>query len=209
METAGGSQRRIWALRVRRDVLITALSQRRRLCWERCSFQLASRTLHCCRRALHLWPEYPDAHNNLGIILLEQGRPSEAAASFQRSLQLKPAYAEASNNLGNVLLQLGNPEDAAAAYQQAVLLQPDYAQAHFGLGVALQHRGDVDEAVGSYRRGLELDPKFAPGHNRLGALLGVESSAVPHGEARQVRIPRIDAVPDREETKSLAERRDR
>ena len=52
------------------------------------------------QRALHLKPDFAEAHYNLGIALQAQGQIAEALACYQRALQLKPDYAEAHNNLG-------------------------------------------------------------------------------------------------------------
>ena len=68
------------------------------------------------------------AHNNLGNVLILEGKPDEATACYQRALQLKPGYAEAHNNLGNALRVQGKPDAAVACYQQTLQLKPDYAE---------------------------------------------------------------------------------
>jgi tetratricopeptide (TPR) repeat protein len=40
-------------------------------------------------------PAYPDAHCNLGLVRLRQGRADEAAACFRRALELEPGHARA------------------------------------------------------------------------------------------------------------------
>ena len=61
----------------------------------------------CCRRALELKPDFAEAHNNLGLVLREQGRPDEAVACYRRAVELKPDYVETHNNLGNALKDRG------------------------------------------------------------------------------------------------------
>ncbi len=51
---------------------------------------------------LALVPNFPDAHNNLGITLSDLGRLDEAVSHFERALALKPDLVRAHNNLGNV-----------------------------------------------------------------------------------------------------------
>src|SRR4030095_2129631 len=47
------------------------------------------------RRALASAPENPEAHNDLGVCLIEQGKLEDAIAAFDSSLQLKPDMPEA------------------------------------------------------------------------------------------------------------------
>ena len=74
------------------------------------------------------------AHNNLGNVFSDQGKPDEAVACYQRALQLKPDYADAHNNLGNVFKDQGKPDEAVACYQRALQLKPDFAEVHNNLG---------------------------------------------------------------------------
>ena len=62
----------------------------------------------CYQRALQLKPDFAEAHNNLGNVFMDQGKPDEAAACYQRALQLKTDYVEAHNNLGNVFKVAAN-----------------------------------------------------------------------------------------------------
>jgi tetratricopeptide (TPR) repeat protein len=44
-------------------------------------------------------PNFPEAHNTLGLIYAEQNRRQEAIAQFQRALQINPNFAPARSNL--------------------------------------------------------------------------------------------------------------
>jgi Flp pilus assembly protein TadD len=52
-----------------------------------------SRAIDSFRRAKDL----PTAYNNVGVVLLEQDRPSDAAACFQKAIQTSPSYYEAAH----------------------------------------------------------------------------------------------------------------
>jgi Flp pilus assembly protein TadD len=69
--------------------------------------------IDCLRQALRLRYNLPEAHNNLGVVLAEEGRRAEAVASFREAVRLKPDYAEAHNNLRNALRELESLEEAA------------------------------------------------------------------------------------------------
>ncbi len=51
------------------------------------------------RRAIALQPHYPEAHNNLGVVLKDQGRLDQAIACYRQALEQWPGYAAAHSNL--------------------------------------------------------------------------------------------------------------
>lgn len=67
-------------------------------------------------RALKLDPKNTTAHNNLGLILGEQGYYAESLSSFKRAVP----QAEAHANLAFVLAQAGAPDDALQHYSLAL-----------------------------------------------------------------------------------------
>ena len=113
---------------------------------------------------------YP-AHNNLGKILLEEGRLSAAGEQFEETLRIYPDYAPAHNNLGNVLRETGRLSDAMEQYRQALRINPNYAEAHYNLGNALQQTGPLPEAMQQYEQALRIQPNYAEAHNNLGNIL--------------------------------------
>ena len=101
----------------------------------------------------------------------QQGKLTEAVASYQQALRLKPDTAETHSNLGVALVEQGKLTEAVASYQQALRLKPDYAEAHCNLGMALAEQGKLTEAVASYQQALRLKPHIAEAHNNLGMAL--------------------------------------
>jgi tetratricopeptide (TPR) repeat protein len=113
------------------------------------------------------------AHNNLGAILLEQGRFNEAVEHLQEGLRYKSDDAGVYNNLGTALFRLGKLNDALDQYQRAVQLQPDYPDAHYNLANALAELDRIDDAVAHYTQALRLKPDYAEAHyNLANTLLG-------------------------------------
>ncbi|NIM11643.1 MAG: tetratricopeptide repeat protein [Candidatus Aminicenantes bacterium] len=51
------------------------------------------------QKAVTLDPRIPQAHNNLGVVLLELGRVAEARKAFETALKLKPDYESPKKNL--------------------------------------------------------------------------------------------------------------
>ena len=54
-------------------------------------------------RALKNRPTYPEVENNIGLALLQKGRPSEAIAHWQNALNLQSDSVDSLNNLAWVL----------------------------------------------------------------------------------------------------------
>jgi tetratricopeptide (TPR) repeat protein len=140
------------------------------------------RAADCCRTALRLRPHYPEAANNLGMALLDQGKNDEAIAQFGEALRLKPDYAMACNNLGNALRLRGDLSGALEHFRRAVEIGPDLAEAQSNLGQLLLERHQPHEALAHLGAAVRLRPDLAEAHNNLGNALR-EVGRMP--EARQ------------------------
>ena len=122
-------------------------------------------------RAIELNPEFYEAYNNLGVLLIDQGRLDEALRLLRRAVTLKNDFYEAHNNLGNVLCRLGKVDEAIARNRQAVALKPDSFRALNNLGVMLMAQGELDESVAVFNRAVSLEPDYYEAHNNLGNVL--------------------------------------
>jgi tetratricopeptide (TPR) repeat protein len=105
------------------------------------------RALESYRRALELAPDHADAHLNLGCLLHEEGRFTEAEAHYRDALAARPDDATASFNLGVALEDLRHPHAAAAAYQRALEVDAEYADAHFNLARLWERLGEPHKAL--------------------------------------------------------------
>ena len=103
-------------------------------------------------------PDDLDLLNDLGLLLRDLKRPTEALAAFERALQLKPDFAEALTNRGLVLQELDRFDEALAAYDRSLQLRPDLADSHANRGNALQELGRHEEALAAYERALAIKP---------------------------------------------------
>jgi tetratricopeptide (TPR) repeat protein len=114
------------------------------------------------------------AHNNLGILLDESGRASEAIAHYEQTLRLKPNFADGHNNLGVALADTRRPQEAMVQYQEALRLNPLYVGAYLNLGNLLRDTGKLPEAVADYNEALRIQPGSPEAHNNLGIALAQE-----------------------------------
>lgn len=122
----------------------------------------------CYERALALRPNHPETINNLGVALVESGKPADAIARYDAAIAAAPAYATAHYNRANALRVLQRPADALAAYEAALRCDGRFAPAWANRGLALMDLGRAIEAVGSYRQALALDARPAGTWNNLG-----------------------------------------
>ena len=113
-------------------------------------------------------PDFPMAHNSLGVALRNRGQIDPAGEQFSLALKLKPDYAEAHNNLGAVMEARGDRDAALAEYRLAVQYDSTYAVACNNLGSAYGAVGRTDSAIVQFKTALRLDPNNAEAHNNLG-----------------------------------------
>lgn len=113
------------------------------------------------KQVLKLKPDYFEACNNLGAILINVGAFDEAISYLKRAIEIKPDYANAYSNLGIAQSEMGDAGQAVISLRQAVKLQPQNVAAHYNLGFAFKEVGDLEAAVASFDNALALQPDHA------------------------------------------------
>jgi Tfp pilus assembly protein PilF len=81
------------------------------------------------RVALSMDPADSWSMNNLGLLLIEQGRYEEALLPLARAVELRPEAPAFANNLGIALERSGHPSAAAEAYRTALKADSTYTKA--------------------------------------------------------------------------------
>ncbi|MHB8876089.1 MAG: social motility TPR repeat lipoprotein Tgl [Myxococcaceae bacterium] len=123
--------------------------------------------------ALTLFPDFPEAHNAIAVILhLAFNRGDEAIIHYQRALLLRPAFTEVKTNLANVYLDQKRYDEAIALYEQALndMLYATPFIAQGNLGWAFYKKGETRKAIDSIKAALTTNPKFCLGHKNLGII---------------------------------------
>jgi predicted TPR repeat methyltransferase len=135
-------------------------------------------------RAIELDPNYFDAHNNLGNILLKFA-PADAVRAYLRALELRPDHPDATRNLGIALRRLRRHEEAAEIFERGIRERPDYLENYYSLAVAYKELGRNDDAVATMRKAIAIKPE-AEGFRRLGSMLyglrRIDEAAAMHEE---------------------------
>jgi Tfp pilus assembly protein PilF len=109
------------------------------------------------------------AHNNLGVVFLEQGKLYEAASEFEWARKLLPGHPDPRVNLALVLETAGKTDEALASYEAALEVQPGYLPAIQGAASLVVREGRKDERLrggsGRLRCGAPSRPG-EPGPNK-------------------------------------------
>ena len=98
------------------------------------------------RRAIELSPKTSGLYSDMGLILLSQGRNSEAAKLFLNALDHNPANTSALINYGVVLQKLGQLDQAIAQDARAAQQVPAATQPRSNLGMIYHMKNDAARA---------------------------------------------------------------
>ena len=114
----------------------------------------------------------------LGAVLSDAGRASEAIEMLDQAVKLRPDLFEAYYNLGVAHESLKHWPEAIAAYGKAIKLKPQdanprasQADAQYNLAVVFRRAGRLEEAVAPAREAVALAPDRPHAHLNLGMLL--------------------------------------
>jgi Flp pilus assembly protein TadD len=124
--------------------------------------------LESFREAVELNPDYPEARNNLGKLLVHRAELDGAVDEFRKALALRPDFAEAHENLGLALLKKRDLDGAEAEFRSAAAL--NFSAAQINLGIVLGVKGQLDDALAAHRRAVEFLPEDAEAHYLLGGV---------------------------------------
>jgi len=80
------------------------------------------------RAAIALRAAYPEAWNDLGYALRNQGRYTESLQAYDQALRLRPNFPEALEYLGEAYVQMGQIEEAKAVLDRLRPLDPKEAE---------------------------------------------------------------------------------
>ncbi len=145
------------------------------------------------REAIRLRPDFAEAHNNLGLVLIQAGDDEGGIAALREAVRIRPDYADGHGNLGAALTPT-DVEEAVRELEKAVALAPTSVKAQFNLAVAYgasPSRGVVKE-IEQLRKVIALDPTFARAHLALGKAL-LRDGKVADAVAGLEEAARLDA----------------
>ena len=108
------------------------------------------------------------AHNQLGLIEIDEKELGKAESHFRDALIADPTQTDALFNLAHVAEARGDLSTAIGLYYKILLAQPNDINAHFGLAQAYISQGLVADGLAEYDKVLKLRPRFPDVFNNLG-----------------------------------------
>jgi tetratricopeptide (TPR) repeat protein len=123
------------------------------------------------RQTLARNPDCWLAHNNLGLLLDDEGHMEEAMEHYHKAIQLNPNFSEVRNNLGRALADQGRFDEAMVNFRKAIQIDPNNFKALDNLGIALADQGRFDEAMANYFKAIQINPNYCEAQYNLGAAL--------------------------------------
>jgi tetratricopeptide (TPR) repeat protein len=130
-------------------------------------------------KAIELQPNYSEAFNNRGVVLMNNRKYDAALDDYKTAIELnkrrssKPSShsvntdklnencAQTYNFRGIGYLKAKKYELAEEDFNLAIEMKPDFTSAYYNKGVANQQEKDYSEAIDCYTKVIELNPDYA------------------------------------------------
>jgi tetratricopeptide (TPR) repeat protein len=110
----------------------------------------------------------PDTLKKLADLLVEAGRPADAATALDRLNYIDPVDEDLHRRLGDLWFAQGNIDGAVREYKAVLAWKPlDPAAAHFNLAKAYRSAGRPDDARDELVLSLEAAPGYRPAQKML------------------------------------------
>lgn len=88
-----------------------------------------------CKKAIEIDPEFGNPYNDIGVYLIDLGRPEEAVTWLRKATRAKRycCYQFPHFNIGRLLLGMGEVEEAKKSFERSLAVDPNYLPARLGL----------------------------------------------------------------------------
>lgn len=122
-------------------------------------------------RFMQEFPDYPQAHNDLAVLLQQQGELLQALGRFERAVRLAPRNCTFRKNLaGFYFVELGWTDDAILMFTDLLKENPEDTEVLGALAMISSRIGRPEEAEHFLRKILELEPWNSDARNMLNSL---------------------------------------
>ena len=110
--------------------------------------------------ALAIYPDRPEAHNNLGLSYFKTKKMYQLALEeFQRAIHSSENPATFYNNLALAQYHMGNTDDSLKNYLEAIKRDPNDPSFYFNRGNAFLAKKMYNEAHEDYDKAISINPK--------------------------------------------------
>lgn len=137
------------------------------------------------------YPEHPEGHRELTLLLVGQKRFAEANRAIARGVHAAPTSPDLLALAGNLHLHHGRLAEAVTLFDRAVEAAPEFPEAHYNRGLALQGLARTGEALDSLERAVALRPDYGAAWRARGDILLAKADLSGALEAYEAAL-RID-----------------
>jgi tetratricopeptide (TPR) repeat protein len=95
-----------------------------------------------------------------GNLQWQEGKVSDAEASFRQAIDLAPESAKAYTRLGSLYLTQNRTSEAISIYQQAIMRDAENPQLFMALSIAYLHQAHYAMAQAMVEQALSLNPEL-------------------------------------------------
>jgi tetratricopeptide (TPR) repeat protein len=160
-------------------------------------------------RAVELDPQFAEAHNNLGVYLLQAGNVPQAIEHLRAATALAPSWAKARLNLGDALRAMHSYDEAIAELQRAQQLDPSMVEVHYNYGrlYGEQAREIPSQGIDNLNRKIALLRQAQQAFTRFRDALGPQFAGHPRSADVTGQLDRLASLLTRTETVLQREQR--
>jgi Flp pilus assembly protein TadD len=116
-------------------------------------------------------PDFPEAHNDLGVLYYRSGNKLQALGHYEKAVRLCPANTTFLKNLASFyFIEMGWTDDAIRIYTEILAAQPSDVEVLTALGIISKTIGRPEEAGTFFRRVLDFEPWNDEARSALSAL---------------------------------------
>jgi tetratricopeptide (TPR) repeat protein len=123
--------------------------------------------------AVRLGPDDAEHWVDLGSVLAERKRPSDAVLFFQRALTLAPRHLQAAWQCAVLLQELGRPEEALFYFDLCDELRPHHLPTVASRALVLRDLKRFEQCLAGYEQAYGLDPTSVEVCNNIGDALSL------------------------------------
>jgi tetratricopeptide (TPR) repeat protein len=160
-------------------------------------------------RAVELDPQYAEAHNNLGVYLLQAGNVPQAIEHLRAAAALAPSWAKAHLNLGDALRAMHSYDEASTELARAQQLDPSMVEVHYNYGrlYGEQAREIASQGIDNLNRKIALLQQSQQAFTRFRDALGPQFVNHPRNADVTAQLERLTALVTRTQTVLQREQR--
>jgi len=109
-------------------------------------------------KAIAINPERARTYRLWGVMLMSQGKLTEAEQRIRKAIAVESDDKRAHWNLAKLLALQGQQDEACATYQKAIELDPYHAPARLDFATLLLERGRIEEAIDQLKEAAQIEP---------------------------------------------------